>query len=678
MIARWFRAQIVIQAVLLLLITSAAAQQPTETRPARYDAGMISGLPARNIGSAAMSGRVAAVTAVNDSGRLTVFAGAASGGVWKSVNSGTTFKPVFDKQDVQSIGAITIDPSNPKIVWVGTGEAWTRNSTSVGDGIYKSTDGGENWTNVGLRDSERISRIIVDPKDGNNVLACALGHLWNDNEERGVYKTSDGGKTWRKVLGGANAATGCALLASSAQQPNVIFASMWDFRRQAWTFRSGGPGSGLYKSTDGGDHWTELTPQNAKGLPDKPYGRIALAVAPSKPNTVYASVESQKSALFRSDDGGSKWTKLDASQFMVWRPFYFGNLIVDPKNENKIFKPDLILLLSVNGGRSFSGVSGGAHGDFHDVWIDPNNPNTLFAGDDGGLWRSIDGGTRWEHMFNLPVSQFYHVSVDNADPYHVYGGLQDNSSWVGDSSYPGGVTNSRWENMYGGDGFWMWEDPSDPDYLYAESQGGEIGRVNRHTLEARAIKPYPNYGEKKLRCNWNTPIMVSPNDKNTLYFGCQFLFRSTDHGQSWARISPDLSTNNPEKQKQEESGGVTVDNSAAEMNTTVYSISESPKNGQVIWVGTDDGNVQVTRDGGKNWTNVADNSPEIGKGSWITWVEASRYDEGTAYVAVDRHMYGDMTAHVFKTTDYGKTWKSIMAADSGVRGWAHVIKEDLV
>src|SRR5438067_1857969 len=567
MIARWFRAQIVIQAVLLLLITSAAAQQPTETRPARYDAGMISGLPARNIGSAAMSGRVAAVTAVNDSGRLTVFAGAASGGVWKSVNSGTTFKPVFDKEDVQSIGAITIDPSNPKIVWVGTGEAWTRNSTSVGDGIYKSTDGGENWTNVGLRDSERISRIIVDPKDGNNVLACALGHLWNDNEERGVYKTSDGGKTW---------------------------------------------------------------------------------------------------------------TKLDASQFMVWRPFYFGNLIVDPKNENKIFKPDLILLLSVNGGRSFSGVSGGAHGDFHDVWIDPNNPNTLFAGDDGGLWRSIDGGTRWEHMFNLPVSQFYHVSVDNADPYHDYGGLQDNSSWVGDSSYPGGVRYSRWENMYGGHGFWTWEDPSDPDYLYAESQGGEIGRVNRHTLEARAIKPYPNYGEKKLRCNWNTPIMVSPNDKNTLYFGCQFLFRSTDHGQSWARISPDLSTNNPEKQKQEESGGVTVDNSAAEMNTTVYSISESPKNGQVIWVGTDDGNVQVTRDGGKNWTNVADNSPEIGKGSWITWVEASRYDEGTAYVAVDRHMYGDMTAHVFKTTDYGKTWKSIMAADSGVRGWAHVIKEDLV
>ena len=292
---------------------------------------------------------------------------------------------------------------------------------------------------------------------------------------------------------------------------------------------------------------------------------------------------------------------------MVWRPFYFANLIVDPKDENKIFKPDLILLLSTDGGKSFSVVSGGAHGDFHDVWINPNNPNIVIAGDDGGLWRSEDGGTRWKHLMNLPVSQFYHVSVDNADPYHVYGGLQDNSSWVGDSSYPGGVTNSRWENMFGGDGFWMFEDPSDPNYIYAEAQGGEIGRVNRHTHEIRAIKPLPHYGEKKLRFNWNTPIQMSPNEKGTIYIGAQFLFRSRDHGQSWDRISPDLTTNDPEKQKQEESGGITVDNSAAEMHTTIYSISESPKNGQIIWVGTDDGNVQITRDGGKTWTNVVGN-----------------------------------------------------------------------
>src|SRR6185437_8449322 len=378
----------------------------------------------------------------------------------------------------------------------------------------------------------------------------------------------------------------------------------------------------------------------------------------------------------RSDDGGQSWNKLDASQYMVWRPFYFANLIVDPKNENKVFKVDLVLLLSVNGGRSFSAVSNQAHGDFHDVWIDPDDPNTILASDDGGLWRSFDGGTRWEHEMNLPISQFYHVSVDNDIPYHVYGGLQDNSSWVGDSSYPGGVSNSRWENMYGGDGFWMWQDPSDPNYIYAEAQGGTLGRVNRWTHETRAITPYPQYGEKKLRFNWNTPIEVSPNDKNTLYLGAQFLYRSQDHGQSWQRISPDLSTNDPEKQKQEESGGVTVDNSSAEMNTTVYTISESPKNAQVIWVGTDDGNIQVTRDGGKNWTNVIGNVPNIPKGSWITWVEASRFDEGTAYTTIDRHMYGDFTPHVFKTTDYGKTWAPIVAEDSGVRGYAHVIKED--
>ena len=484
-------------------------------------------------------------------------------------------------------------------MWVGTGEAWTRNSVSVGDGIYKSTDGGENWTNVGLKDSEHIAKILVDPKDSNTVYACAIGHLWNDNTERGVYKTSDGGKTWRKVLAGSNGSTGCGMMSMSPLEPNTIYASMWDFRRQGWTFRSGGPGSGLYKSTDGGEHWTELTDANSKGLPAKPYGRIALAVAPSKPQVVYAMIESANSALFRSDDGGKTWARMDASQFMVWRPFYFANLIVDPKDENKIFKPDLILLLSVNGGRSFSPVSSAAHGDFHTVWIDPANPNIVYAGDDGGLWRSEDGGTRWKHQMNLPVSQFYHVSVDNADPYHVYGGLQDNSSWVGDSSYPGGVSNSRWENMFNGDGFWMFEDPADPAYIYAEYQGGTIGRVNRYTHETRAITPYPEYGEKKLRFNWNAPIAMSPNEKGTIYMGAQFLFRSRDHGQSWERISPDLTTNDPEKQKQEESGGVTVDNSAAEMHTTIYSISESPKNGQIIWVGTDDGNLQITRDGGK-------------------------------------------------------------------------------
>jgi photosystem II stability/assembly factor-like uncharacterized protein len=644
--------------------------------PVRYDSGTVSGLAARNIGSASMSGRVAAVTAVNEGGRLTVFAASASGGVWKSVNGGSTFKPVFDSAGVQSIGSVAIDPKNSQVVWVGTGESWVRNSVSIGDGIYKSTDGGENWNNAGLKDSEHISKILIDPRTSDTVYACATGHLWDDNQERGVFRTTDGGKTWRKVLVGANASTGCAMMAMNPQDPKTIYAAMWDFRRQAWTFRSGGDGSGLFKSVDGGEHWTELTAANSPGLPKKPYGRIALAVAPSQPRMVYAMIESGQSALYRSDDAGANWTKLDASQFMVWRPFYFANLIVDPKDEKKVFKVDGPLLLSVDAGRTFSSVGNAAHGDFHDVWIDPGNPNLIFTGDDGGLWRSQDGGTRWEHLMNLPVSQFYHVSVDQAEPYHVYGGLQDNSSWVGDSSFPGGISNSRWENMFGGDGFWTWEDPSDPAYIYAESQGGELGRVNRYTHETRAIKPYPQYGEKKLHFNWNTPIQMSPNETGTIYAGAQFLFRSRDHGQSWERISPDLTTNDPEKQKQEESGGVTVDNSSAEMNTTIYSISESPRNGKVIWVGTDDGNVQITRDGGKNWENVVANVPGIGKGAWVSWVEAGRFAEGAAYAAFDRHMYGDMKPYVYKTQDFGKTWTALPVDRSGVRGYAHVIKED--
>jgi len=658
--------------VCLCLSLAASAQQPV-----RFDAATVSGLPIRNIGSATMSGRVAAVDAIEKDGRLTMFVGSASGGVWKSVNGGTTFKPVFDRQSVQSVGAVTIDKSNPSIVWVGTGEAWTRNSVSIGDGIYKSTDGGENWTNMGLKNSEHIAKILVDPKNSNTVLACATGHVWDDSDDRGVYKTADGGRTWNKVLAGANGSTGCGMLAMSPQEPKTVYADMWDFRRQGWTFRSGGPGSGLYKSTDGGDHWTELNSSNSKGLPDKPWGRIALAVAPSKPQTVYAMIESKKSALFRSDDGGQTWNRMDASQFMIWRPFYFGNLIVDPKNENKIFKPDGPLLLSVNGGKSFSSVAN-AHGDFHDVWINPENPNLVFVGDDGGLWRSEDGGTRWKHQLNLPTSQFYHVSVDNANPYHVYGGLQDNSSWVGDSSYPGGVTNSRWENVYNGDGFWVFEDTADPDYIYAEYQGGEIGRVNRHSLDSRPIKPLPNYGEKKLRFNWNTPIHMSPNEKGTVYIGAQFLFRSRDHGQSWERISPDLTTNDPEKQKQEESGGVTVDNSSAEMHTSTYSISESPKNSQIIWVGTDDGNLQITRDGAKTWTNVVGNVTGLAKFSWVSTVEASRFDEATAYATFDRHTIGDMKPYAYKTTDYGKTWTSLNVAESGAVGYAHVIQEDTV
>ncbi len=651
---------------------------------AKFDSDSISGLGARNIGSAAMSGRVSALTAVKEDGRLSVYIGAASGGIWKSVNGGTTFKPVFDKQPVQSIGAIAIDPEAPKTIWVGTGESWARNSVSIGDGIYKSTDGGENWTNVGLKNSERISKILIDPKDGNTVYVCVPGRLWSDSEDRGVYKTTDGGQSWTKILKGANLSTGCSMMSMSPRDSKTIFAGMWDFRRKGWTFRSGGEnstapsGSGLFQTTDGGATWADLDETSAKGLPPKPWGRVAVTVAPSKPDVVYALIESNRSALFRSDDGGKTWQERDRSQLMVWRPFYFANLIVDPKNENKLYKPDLGLIMSEDGGKSFSNISGGAHGDFHDIWVDPDNTQHVIAGDDGGVWYSYDSGNTWWKAYNLPISQFYHVSVDADDPYHVFGGLQDNSVWVGDSAYPGGISNSRWENLYGGDGFWVFPDPADPKYIYAEAQGGDIGRVNRVTLESRSIKPQPNYGEGKLRFNWNTPIHVSPNEKGTIYIGAQFLFRSRDHGQTWDRISPDLTTNDPEKQKQEDSGGVTVDNSYAEMHTTIYSISESPRDGQTIWVGTDDGNLQLTRDGGKNWTNVVANVPDLPKASWVSWVEASRFDPATAYAAFDRHTFGDMDPHVYKTADYGKTWTAVVAKDSGVRGFAHVIKEDTV
>jgi photosystem II stability/assembly factor-like uncharacterized protein len=664
--------------LIAMLLSLPVCAQTSSAPSVRFDSGTISGIPARNIGSAQMSGRIAAVAGVKEDGRTTLYIGSASGGVWKSTDGGSNFRPIFDRQKVQSIGAIAIDPSNPKTLWVGSGESWERNSASMGDGVYKSTDGGDNWTNVGLPQSERISKILVDPTSGSTVYVCAVGHAYDDSPDRGVYKTTDGGQTWRKVLAGANGSTGCGMLAMNAAEPDVIYATMWDYRRAAWTFRSGGPGSGIFKSTDKGEHWTEIDASGGTGLPAKPWGRIAIGVAPSNPKVVYAMIESAASALYRSNDAGKTWQREDASQYMVWRPFYFANLIVDPKDENKVFKVDLVLLLSTDGGKSFQSTATSAHGDFHDVWIAPDNPNLIFTGDDGGLWRSQDGGSAWEHMVNLPIAQFYHVSVDNGDPYRVYGGLQDNSSWVGESSYPGGVANAQWENMYNSDGFWMWADPSDPDYIYAEAQGGTLGRVNRYSHETRAIEPYAQYGEKKLRFNWNTPVQISPTDKSTLYIGAQFLYRTRNHGQTWDRISPDLTTNNPEKQKQEESGGVTIDNSSAEMNNTIYTISESPKSAQTVWVGTDDGNVQLTRDGGAHWTNLTANVHGIAPQPIVSWVEASRFSASTAYAAFDEHMNGDPTPHVFKTTDYGRTWQPLNMDGSGVRGYAHVIKEDNV
>ena len=651
----------------------AAAQDVT------LDSDTLSGLPIRAIGPAAMGGRVADITAVREGGRLTIYIGSASGGVWKSRDGGTTFKPIFDKQPSLSIGSIAVDPSNPQTVWVGTGESWARNSVSVGTGVYRSRDGGDNWESVGLPDSEHVSRIVIHPKDGNTVYACALGHLWSSNTERGVFKTNDGGKTWNKILF-RNESTGCAEMAMDPQDSNVLYAAMWDVRREPWNFRSGGPGGGLFKSTDGGATWHELR----KGLPEGDLGRIGVAVAPSNHLRVYAVVEARNhTALFRSDDAGDSWLEVNNSFNISGRPFYFARLSIDPKNADRVYKTGFFLTVSEDAGKSFSaaismseGPGDALHSDLHALWIDPENPDQMLVGTDGGVYESQDQANHWRFLANLPISQFYHVSYDMADPYNVYGGLQDNGTWMGPSRGVDGIPNRSWRVIGMGDGFWAFSDPSDADYAYVEYQGGRISRFRKSTGEARDIKPLPRAGEADFRFNWNTPIHMSANHPGTIYLGGQFLFRSRDHGESWDRISPDLTTNDPARQHQELSGGLTIDNSDAEKYETIYTIAESPKNGDVIWAGTDDGNVQITRDDGKHWTNVVKNIPGLPPNTWVSTIEASHFDPAVAYATFDGHAAGAMKTYVYWTKDYGKTWTSLSTPE--LSGYAHVVREDLV
>jgi photosystem II stability/assembly factor-like uncharacterized protein len=410
------------------------------------------------------------------------------------------------------------------------------------------------------------------------------------------------------------------------------------------------------------------------GLPEGPWGRVEVEVAPSDSKIVYAFVENKSSALYRSDDGGKTFARRDDSQMMVWRPFYFANLVVDPKNADRLFKGDLGLIVSEDGGKSFAGSGGGCHGDWHDVWINPNNTKITYAANDGGLCVSHDGGTRWHMMMNLPISQFYHVSVDDQDPYKVYGGLQDNSSWSAESAYPGGVSTDRWQNLFGGDGFWVVTERGNPNIIYAESQGGNVGRIDALSKSTRDIQPKAGKGEK-LRFNWNAPLHISPTDGKTLYIGAQFLFRTHDRGDSWERISPDLTTNDPQKQKQEESGGITVDNSSAEMHTTIVAISEQKGDSSTIWVGTDDGNVQLTRDAGKSWKNLAPNIKGLPKFGAISSLNLGA-NAGQAFVTVDRHTFGDMEPYAYETKDFGANWSRVASSSQGIRGYAHVLKTD--
>ena len=663
-----------VKRVIPLLVALALAGLPA-VAAVEIDSNTFGALTARSIGPAIMSGRIAAIDAVAED-PLTIYAGAASGGVWKSTDAGLIWKPVFDDHS-QSIGAIRIDPQDPETVWVGTGEPWTRNSTSVGTGLYKTTDGGDSWQQVGLADSERITRIQVHPEESDTVWVCATGQLWSANEERGVYKTTDGGESWERVLW-VDEDTGCSDLSLDPQAPDVLYAGMWQFRRFPDFFDSGGPGSGLYKSTDGGASWRELS----EGLPAGEKGRIAVAVAPSRPSRVYAVVEAEETALYRSDDLGESWRRMNDSMNVTMRPFYFAYLVVDPVDFERVYKPGFVLTVSDDGGKSFTSPFtggfgfGGVHPDHHALWVNPDNPHELVLGTDGGVYVSYDRGSAFRFVRALPVSQFYEVSYDMEWPYNVYGGLQDNGTWMGPSRSPGGIENSDWKVIGFGDGFHAYRDPNKSDIVYVEYQGGQLMRHHLATGEIKRIQPLPEEGEEDYRCNWNSPIHLSPSDPGTVYFGCQYLFRSRDRGESWERISPDLTTDDPERQRQMESGGLTIDNSTAENNTTIFIISESPKNAEVIWVGSDDGLVHLTRNGGADWTDVTSNIPDLPAGLWVSHLEASPHDEGGALLTVDGHRSGDKTTYVYRTSDFGESWTSLATDD--IEGFARVAVQDPV
>jgi photosystem II stability/assembly factor-like uncharacterized protein len=656
----------------LVMVLNLLAISLFSQTPAKVDANTFGELKARHLGSATMSGRITAIDAVFDNPDI-IYVGAASGGIWKTENGGIKFKPVFEEH-IQSIGALRIDQSKPEIVWAGTGESNTRNSVSVGNGIYKTTNGGDTWLNMGLENTERISSIIIHPENSDIVFAGALGHLWNPNPERGVYKTTDGGKTWQNVLF-VDENTGCADITINPENPEILYCAMWDFRRLPYTFRSGGKGSGLYRSTDGGNTWQKLI----KDLPENETGRISVAVSPVNPSMVYALIEArEKGGLYRSDDNGDSWKLSNSSKAMTERPFYFSCIIPDPVDTNKVYKPGFNLNVSDDRGEKFRVpyVGGGnVHVDHHALWIGKNDNKLLYLGTDGGVYTSTDQGKTWRMFRNLPVSQFYHVSTDMETPYNVYGGLQDNGSWVAPSSSPGGVTNNKWENVGYGDGFYVFADNSDPDILYWQWQGGNYVKYYKKTNESKQIRPFGDEKTGKLRFNWNSSIAFS-HTNTAMYVGSQYLHRSYNKGDTWEIISPDLTTNDPVKLKQEESGGITIDNSTAENYCTIYAIGESPLDPDVIWAGTDDGNLQLTTNGGKTWTNMVENIPGLPANTWCSSVYPGKFSKSTVYATFDGHRSGDMTPYLFKSEDSGKSWVNLI--DTNVKGFCHKIIEDLV
>jgi len=634
-------------------------------------------LKPRNIGPAGMSGRVTAIDALYSNPDI-IFVGGASAGVWKTDNGGATWKPLFDEQPLINIGSLKVQQTNPDVIWVGTGEGNPRNSLNLGEGIFKTLDAGKTWKRMGLEKTRNIHRILIDPNNPNTVYAAAIGNPYGIHSERGVYKTTNGGETWERILY-TNDTSGCAELIMDPSNPNKLIANMWQHQRKPYNFNSGGPGSGLYITVDGGKNWKKLGKE--EGIPDGPLGRMGLAFAASQPSRVYAKIEATKNGFYKSDDGGFTWALVNSDPVQITdRPFYYQEIYVDPKNENRIYDIHSTVTISEDGGKSFSILIpyNGIHPDHHAWWIHPTNANLIIEGNDGGIGISKDRGKTWRFDEQLPFGQFYHINTDNETPYNVMGGLQDNGSWRGPAYtwMDGGIRNYYWESLWGGDGFDVVPDPEDSKWVYAMSQGGSVGRYNITTGQQEFIRPPAPNSKTKMRFNWNSAIALDPFDSKTVYYGSNVVNKSTNKGTSWEIISPDLTTNNPEFQK-EETGGLTLDITGAENYTTIMAIAPSAKNKNIIWVGTDDGNVQLTQDAGKTWTNFRGKIPGMNTGAWITQVHASRYNEAEAFVVANDYRRGDFSVTIFRTKDFGKTWENILA-NKGLKGYALCMIQDPV
>ena len=640
---------------------------------------LVQDMKPRNIGPGGMSGRVTAIDVVLTNPDI-MYVGTASGGLWKSTSGGIKWKPIFDKESTGSIGAVAIQQSNPSVIWVGTGEGNPRNSLNGGFGVYKSLDGGKNWIAMGLKETRHIHRIIIDPTDPNTVYVGAIGSPWGEHPERGVFKTTDGGKSWNKILF-ANNKTGIGDLVMDPTNPNKLIAAMWEHKRDPWFFKSGGPGSGIYITHDGGANWKKVTEDD--GLPKGELGRIGIAIARNKPNVVYALIEAKKNALYKSTDGGAKWKKVNDKNDIGNRPFYYSEIYVDPQNENRVYSIFTYVNVSEDGGRNFTqlmpayGVDNGVHPDHHAWWIHPENGQFMLDGNDGGLNITKDGGKTWRFIGNLPVAQFYHIAVDNEYPYNVYGGMQDNGSWRGPAYVwrAQGVRNSYWQEISFGDGFDVIPDPDDSRYGYSMSQQGNVLRYDWKTGNNYGVRPTPPNDSTRLRFNWNAGIGQDPFDNNVVYFGSQFVHKSTDKGLTWSVISPDLTTNDKTKQKQSESGGLTMDATGAENYCTVLVIEPSPLEQDMLWVGTDDGRVHITQNGGANWTDVSANIKGLPKGSWIPQIKASNKRKGEALLIANDYRRYNYTPYAYRTRDYGRTWQRIVDG-SDVESYTLSIVED--